>query len=248
MVVALLGCGALVTGGMAAGGSDPPDLTTLLPDDPRHNTRWVDTVAIPGRTLYRFDTVILNGGGAFEVYRDNAGTTYQRIWPGGAPPEGSVPPKSLPPDVSGDEDYVIAAPDRADSLRYSDAYGHWHFHSQRIAGYELLTPGGTKVADAAKNLAGFCLYDSWGPTAPGAPSRYEAGPDTCAYQQSGYAGPLRMGIARDWGDFYGSQLWDQWVDVTNVKPGTYRLRATADPAGLYLEATRPTTPPRTPPR
>ena len=38
------------------------------------------------------------------------------------------------------------------------------------------------------------------------------------------------------GDFYGSQLWDQWVDVTDVTPGTYRLYASADPQNIYEES------------
>ena len=45
-----------------------------------------------------------------------------------------------------------------------------------------------------------------------------------------------MGISPGWGDFYGSQLWDQSVDVTNVTPGTYRLYASADPQNIYEES------------
>ncbi|MGE0028427.1 MAG: lysyl oxidase family protein [Thermoleophilia bacterium] len=225
--------------GTAASIDDEPDLTPLLPVTGAPNTRWVDTRAIPGRVLYRFDTVILNqGAGAFEVYRDARGTTFQRVWGGGEPP-GTGGPKSFPGGGS-PEDRAIAAggPGQDNALRYSPAYGHEHFHSQRIAAYQLATQDGTTLVEASKNLAGFCLYDSWGngPATQYYPGDYGGGVRPCAYQESSYRGLLRMGISPGWGDFYGSQLWDQWVDVTAVTPGVYRLRATVDPAGIYEES------------
>ncbi|HET6692060.1 MAG TPA: lysyl oxidase family protein [Miltoncostaeaceae bacterium] len=230
MAAALLGAGALATIGMAAGSGDEPDLVPMLPTTGKPNMRWVDSQAIPGRVLYRFDTVILNKGGAFEVYRDDGGTTHQRVWDGGAPPAGGDA-KDFPAGGSYD-DYAIrdGGPDGGNALRYSDAYGHKHFHSQRIAAYELVDPHGTALREASKNLAGFCLTDSWGQGY----GDYQYTP--CAAGEPGYGKLLRMGISRDWGDLYGSQLWDQWVDVTDVTPGTYRLRATVDPTGLYRES------------
>lgn len=242
MAAALIGFGALVGLGTAAAPADTPDLTPLLPTGLSNvNDRWIDTRQIPGRTLFRFDTVILNvGGGAFEVYRGPGGTTYQRIWNGGDP-GGVGSPKSFPGGAPGAEDRALAsgAPGQPNALRYSTATGHDHFHSQRIAAYTLLTAAGAPVGEAAKNYAGFCLYDSWGPPSSGSPARYPAGTGAnraCASGEPGYTGLLRMGIQSDWGDFYGSQLYDQWVDVTGVTPGTYRLRATADPDGLYEES------------
>jgi hypothetical protein len=231
MAAALLGAGALTAIGMAAAPDDKPDLVPRLPTTGKPNMRWVDTHAVGGRVLYRFDTVIMNQGtGAFEVYRDGAGTTHQRIWDGGAPPPGGDA-KHFPAGGAY-EDVTIpdGAPGGANALRYSDAYGHKHFHSQRAAAYELLTQDGAPVAEASKNLAGFCLTDSWGQGY----GDYQYTP--CAAGEPNYGGLLRMGISRGWGDLYGSQLWDQWVDVTDVTPGTYRLRATADPAGLYQES------------
>ena len=68
MTSALVGCGALVGFGTAAAPSDEPDPKPRLPlGQTNVNDRWVDTQAIPGRTLFRFDTVIMNVGyGAFE--------------------------------------------------------------------------------------------------------------------------------------------------------------------------------------
>lgn len=243
MAAAIVGCAALVGLGAAAAPADEPNLQPLLPTGQSNvNDRWVDTRVARGRTLYRFDTVILNAGsGAFEVHRDASGTTYQRIWSGGDP-GGEGTPKSFPAGAPGFQDIPIASGGNGqpNALRYSPAYGHEHFHSQRIAAYALVDAAGNPVQEASKNLAGFCLYDSYGPPASGAPTRYPGaypgGVRPCANGEPGYAGLLRMGIQRNWGDFYGSQLTDQWVDVTDVTPGSYRLRATVDPDGLYTES------------
>ncbi len=226
LVLSTAGIGALVAAGAGATpASDLPDLTAMLPDDRSDtpNARWIDTIAIPGRTLFRFDSVIWNNGpGAMEVARVS-GTTFQRTYEGGLP-GGTATNRKL--DRGG--------PGEQNALRYSAALGHDHFHSQRIAAYELRTAAGAPVAQAAKNLAGFCLYDSWG--TPSSPTQFYA-PDgtSCRANQPNYQGDLSMGISPGWGDFYGSQLWDQWVDVTDVTPGAYRLYATADPQNIYEE-------------
>jgi hypothetical protein len=243
IATALTGSAVLVGLGAGAAPSDLPDLVPQLPlGQTNVNDRWVDTHEIRGRTLFRFDTVINNfGSGAFEVYRDAAGTTYQRVWSGGDPLATGTP-KAFPAGAPPAEDIPLAGGGigQPNAMRYSDAFGHKHVHSQRIAAYDLLDRKGAVVREAAKNLAGFCLYDSWGPPRSGAPARYldtyGDGGLPCAAGEPGYAGFLRMGIQRDWGDFYRSQLYDQWVDVTDVRPGTYRLRATVDPDGLYAES------------
>jgi hypothetical protein len=237
LVVSGAGLGALVAAGIGAPAGDLPDLAALLPD--REGTpvaRWVDTQEIPGRTLYRFDSVILNQGpGALEVYRSPAGTTFQRTWSGGVP-GGAGTAKTFPPGTSsGDRPIALGGAGQQNALRYSAAAGHEHFHSQRIAAYELRTTGGAPVAAAAKNLAGFCLFDSWGDAATRA-SYYPTDGTSCARGEANYTGFLRMGISPGWGDLYASQLYDQWVDVTGVTPGTYRLVGTVDPENLYEES------------
>jgi hypothetical protein len=237
LVAAGAGLGALVAAGVAAPANDLPDLTALLPAERpgSPNARWVDTVEIPGRTLFRFDTVILNeGAGAFEVFRDPAGSTYQRTWSGGVP-GGAGNSKAFPAGTSsGDRPIALGGPGQANALRYSPAIGHEHFHSQRIAAYELRTTGGARVRPASKNAAGFCLYDSWG---DGTKATYYP-PDgtSCARGEANYTGLLRMGISPGWGDLYASQVWDQWVDVTGVTPGRYRLVSVVDPDDLYEES------------
>ena len=134
LLISTAGLGALVAAGAgAAPTQDLPDLTAMLPDarDGAPNARWVDTTEIAGRTLYRFDSVIFNNGpGAIEVAR-LSGTTYQRTWSGG-----------IPGTTATNRPLALGGPGQQNALRYSAAIGHDHFHSQRIAAYELRTTSG----------------------------------------------------------------------------------------------------------
>jgi len=47
-----------------------------------------------------------------------------------------------------------------------------------------------------------------------------------------------MGLSVGWGDRYGWTLSDQYVDITGLAVGKYRLRATADALGYFSEAGR----------
>jgi hypothetical protein len=229
--VGLAGFGLMVSAGVSVDSSDLPDLVPLLPTGHSNvNDRWVDTVYANGRTLYRFDTVIFNQGlGAFEVIRDNSSSpTQQYVWENKVPP-APVTIDQLPPATGpSGERRLVAAAGSPNAIAYSPLIGHNHFHTQLIAGYELRTQAGAVVKSASKNTAGFCLYDSWGAVA-----YYDA--TLCRPTQSGWTDAIRMGISPDRGDFYGSQLGDQWIDVTDVTPGTYALRAEVNPAGIYDE-------------
>ena len=45
-----------------------------------------------------------------------------------------------------------------------------------------------------------------------------------------------MGISVGWGDRYGSGLPDQYIDVTDLNSGNYRLIATADAGNRFAES------------
>ncbi|MEZ4319043.1 MAG: lysyl oxidase family protein [Myxococcota bacterium] len=99
--------------------------------------------------------------------------------------------------------------DPGDSLNdglfeYSDCHGHYHFNS--YAQYFLKDSDGNVVADGHKQA--FCLIDFEPYTQNAGPSNY-----SCGYQ----------GISRNWADTYYSGLDCQWIDVTDVPPGTYEL-------------------------
>jgi hypothetical protein len=46
---------------------------------------------------------------------------------------------------------------------------------------------------------------------------------------------VMLGLSAGWEDVYGWNLAFQWVDVSNVAPGRYRLAAETDPAEVILE-------------
>jgi hypothetical protein len=115
------------------------------------------------------------------------------------------------------------------SFTYHPAHSHTHF--DEFASYRLramtknngvgkIIKGGNKVS--------FCLTDveAFKPELPGAPRDSEY--MSCA--------STMQGISVGWADVYNYSLPDQWVDVTNVKPGRYWLEVVADPRNRILES------------
>jgi hypothetical protein len=97
----------------------------------------------------------------------------------------------------------------------SPAAGHNHAHYNNYARYELLDAITQSVVIGHKQ--GFCLLDTVGScTAP----RYN-----CNFQ----------GISAGCADHYGSSLGCQYLDVTDVPPGSYTLRVRVDPFDKIAE-------------
>ena len=97
---------------------------------------------------------------------------------------------------------------------------HNHYHSfEAFVHYDLLNvTTRKKVAEGHK--ASFCLEDS---LCRGGYSRYRCGTGT-------------QGISANCGDVYGTHLDCQWIDVTDVPPGTYILRQIVNPDRLTPES------------
>ncbi len=115
--------------------------------------------------------------------------------------------------------------------------GHSHWHIRDLENYELdRLDSGSKVGTGEKS--GFCFFDTtaFRLTLPGAPSNQVYTPGTVCGQYDQAATSLKMGISVGWGDRYGSNLPDQYIDVTNLNSGNYRLVATADAAGQFVES------------
>lgn len=117
---------------------------------------------------------------------------------------------SLAAQNIGSKDLVLGvAANNPDVFHYSGCHDHYHFDD--FATYQLFD-GDTVVAAGRKQA--FCLLDSsswaW---------RNAWGKFDCANQ----------GISRGFEDIYESDLPCQWVDVTDVPPGEYTLRAEINP-------------------
>jgi hypothetical protein len=81
---------------------------------------------------------------------------------------------------------------------------------------------GAPVVNGRKQA--FCLEDSE-PIDPNDPKAGKA-KYWCGHQ----------GISAGWLDVYPSDLDCQWLDITDVPPGLYELRATVNPEGALTEA------------
>jgi hypothetical protein len=46
-----------------------------------------------------------------------------------------------------------------------------------------------------------------------------------------------QGIQRGWSDLYGNTLDCQWLDITDVPPGDYRIQVTLNPSRALQEVT-----------
>jgi hypothetical protein len=176
----------------------------------------IDTTTLPGRRLLRFTTVIVNiGAGPFETIgsRPDAGTALMAV-------------KQRVYNSSGSSRQVSTP-----AVMFWAGDGHDHWHILDIEAYRLTRlDNGRRVGTGAKH--GFCYFDNtpyrlW---LPGAPS-------ASVYGGCGTAGDLRVttGISVGWGDIYPAGIAFQWIDITGLKSGRYRLRATADPANWFAE-------------
>ncbi len=221
----------------AASGVSKPDLVPMLPTSRPSGTAipsvYVDSHTQPGHVLYRFDAVIKNEGGAMDIFMKD-GIAYQAEWPGGVPqdPDPNKPPASTAT--------VLDRSSSGATFIYSSAPGHNHWHFQNAARYDLLLHGHGKRTSAK---IGFCMFDTWKTDVPGSPRYFPtyfkgSGPFSWCAHGHPEVTFTREGISPHWGDLYGAQTSWQWVDVSGLRPGTYSLRATVNPAG-YLDESDP---------
>ena len=168
-----------------------------------------------GRKLLRFSSIIVNvGAGPFEVHGQRAAdastmTTTQRIFD----------------DAGGHRDVSTAA------IMNFGGDGHNHWHVQDLEDFELVRlDNGVKVGTGAKH--GFCFFDNY-LYGSSKPAYYTTSTGAC-----GKSSDTRviMGLSVGWGDIYRWSLPDQYIDVTGLTAGRYRLIATADPSGWFLES------------
>jgi hypothetical protein len=110
-----------------------------------------------------------------------------------------------------------------------DGHDHWHVTGNQVASLENLDD---PAADpfAAYRKTGFCFFDSYRYTSKKAPF-YTAGRHVC---QTRASGRVRMGVSVKWGDIYPAKIAYQWIDVTGLPNGKYRLNVIADPATVDL--------------
>lgn len=171
-----------------------------------------------GRKLLRYTATVVNiGAGRFQVEGERASSSE---------PEMSVVQRVFD-DAGGSS--VRATPAR---MYFSgDGHNHWHVRDLEESSLDRLD-NGVKVGSGAKH--GFCFYDNvafrlWLPGAPSSAFYTTCGTTSTALRQT-------MGLSVGWGDAYYYWLVDQWVDITSVGAGRYRLTTTADSQNWFVES------------
>ena len=216
-IVVVLAVAALtaVSGSGPVSALEPADRLPDLGMAPVTDLR-IDTATIPGRRLLRFTTVIVNvGQGPFETIgsRPDSSTSEMTVR------------QRIYDDAGGARDVVTP------TVMFFAGDGHDHWHVRDAEGYELRRlDNGHRVGTGAKH--GFCYYDNT-PYRLGLPGA----PLWSMYGDCGGTGDLTVttGLSVGWGDTYPASIAFQWIDITGLKSGRYRLTATADPIGWFEE-------------
>ena len=210
---------------------DAPDLIPIMPEVTalNHNVPalFVDTVEIPGLTLYRFDAVLANVGGAFDLYCQSCSgpvqTLWQAIWPGGRPPG----PQSGFTAPVGTTDTNLSA--RGATMLYAPASGHNHWHYDVAASYEFLIPGAPSIPTVK---IGFCMLDTYDTLA--GPNYYGGGQPWCMAGNIGASFvQARLRRLSPWARFPGRQSRPRYRARSSG-----RTSSRAAPAAPHTRSTR----------
>jgi hypothetical protein len=221
-VAAVTAVFACALGSQTAAAQVTERLPDLVSDQPQRLE--LQTVAQPdgNHLLLRFDGYVHNAGlGALEM-------------------RGSNP-------VSGEYTNVVQRVYRSDGSFFDDSSrdprmifeaedGHDHWHLKNAARYSLWSLDKTaEVAPAMK--VGFCLIDSQRreTNGPSSPVYSTGGSNNFCGQDEPARASLFEGVSAGWRDLYDRTLAFQWVDVSDVSPGTYWVRADIDPDDIVRE-------------
>lgn len=205
-------------GSVSPSSADP----MLLPDlgMAQVSTVTVDTRTIPGRRLLRYDAVLVNvGAGPFVLNGHRADTTI---------PELTISQRIF--DGSGG---YVDVPISGTTMYWSgDGHNHWHTKDLE-SGVLTRLDNGRVVGTSAKH--GFRFEDNYAYrlTLPSAPQT--AVYTGAAYQYGPDALDVTMGISVGWGDRYAASTVNQWIDITGLPNGKYRLELGADTSHWFQE-------------
>ncbi len=218
VLCALLVALCLTTSASALGASQLPDLVMARPTN-----LTLDKSTIPGHTLLRYSAVIANvGAGPFEIHGERPATSssmsvYQRIYT----------------DTGGSS--LVYLPN-ATMFYAGDGHNHWHLGNLELGTLTRLD-NGSQVGSLAKH--GFCFSDNvmYDPSLPGAPNsaHYYVGssPPACAPNDPAALSVVE-GLSVGWGDLYSYSTAFQYIDVTGLQNGHYRLTDGVNAAQLGL--------------
>ena len=189
-----------------------------------------------GRRLFRFTAQIVNIGiGPFEVVAQRTTTS-----PFNAARESCNRPYYNAPFHLQQRIYNSNGGFRTQYTPFTLCWGgdgHNHWHMRYLERYELLRlDRWSQPVRSAKS--GFCFFDNaeYLPDDQRGAQFYVQQPPVSACRQGNTgATEVKFGLTDGWGDDYHASLPDQFVDITGLQPGRYRLKATADPSNWLRE-------------
>jgi hypothetical protein len=218
MIVAL---SILVTTGAVL--TDAPPQARAASGDKRPNLRMLPLrdwhiQNVNGRRLLRFTSIFVNAGpGAFEV-RGNRSSSSD--------PTMGIRQRMFRWD--GTSRYINT---KAFAMYAADGHDHWHVHGVTV--YEAWKES-DPVATRRGAKTGFCFLDSepWNLSLPGARQAPVYRGQGCGVRASL---SLRTGLSVGWADNYPWNFAFQWIDITGLPGGIYRVRVTVDIQNYYDE-------------
>lgn len=173
--------------------------------------RWLRDVRISnegGRKLLRFSNSVANrGAGPLEMYGQVSSDGTTRAY------------QVVYNDNGTTTTYQVGT----FSFAGHETHGHWHFDD--FARYELRRSDTNELVRLADKVS-FCLLDSVRYTDESVPGTPSSAHYTCSNQ----------GISVGWADVYSYNLDGQFIDVTGLPDGMYRLVSITDPAGRLHES------------
>jgi hypothetical protein len=119
----------------------------------------------------------------------------------------------------GEGDFYLGVQGESEAYdRFDECYQSWHVTD--FARFRLLDARGRRVAAGAKAAA--CIADI-----------QQVDPDAGPYR---HRSCREQGLSPGWADVYRSTLDCQWVDVTEVRPGTYDIEVTTNADRRFAES------------
>jgi hypothetical protein len=192
--------------------------TDYLPDLGMAHPTDLTVAKSGGHKLLRYTAIVVNtGNGPLEIH----GTRPDTLSP------MTVTQRVYDDSAAGYHDLSMPG---AEMYYAGDGHNHWHVRDFET-GELLRRDSGSKVAALAKH--GFCFNDNYKfrLNLPGAPlSPFYTG---CGTADSLAVDP---GISIGWGDKYGQSLAYQYIDITGVADGYYRLQISASTALGFRES------------
>jgi hypothetical protein len=182
-----------------------PDLVMVPPFDIRIEYTG------DGRKLLRFSTISANiGAGPFQVV-------------GYDPVDGRAAGwdiLSVRQQIKRSDGSWVDRATTAKMMWAGDGHNHWHIVNYQA--FRLQTVHSKTLLVAAKT--GFCAFDSYlyGSSKPA----FYTWEKTCRIRDDG---TVLEGTSRRWGDIYKSNIAFQWIDITLLPLGDYKLKVIADP-------------------